>query len=389
MENNSYKQISTKQFVCLTFLVTLAIKMFMLPALILRVVGRDGYLVQVFYIALEFINLGLVLAVMKRNPDKTLYDLLRDCFGKVISRVIITIFSLFVVMKGVLVFSEIKMFFSVNVYEQIEWKVLAVPMLALLGAFAVRSLRAFGRVCEFIAPLVLVSSLILAALLVGDLDLIKILPFMENGFGAVGEGILTFPMWFGDASFLLIAMGNVKIGRCFVISSLVAKAVSSVLVLGFSIMLFAAYGDISELIDYGNNISNMTQFSIGTQDFGRFDLIVYCVWLFSVFIKLALVFYVFTRNLSFVTGIKNNFVSAVITAVVFYILSVIVVSNENVMYLVATGPIKWAACPLAFAMPLIVFVCALIKYRPNRHDLSDTIKEKKKNVQNAFASCKK
>ena len=40
------KQVSIKQFVAIQFLVALAVKMFMLPALMLRIVGKDSYIVM-------------------------------------------------------------------------------------------------------------------------------------------------------------------------------------------------------------------------------------------------------------------------------------------------------------------------------------------------------
>ena len=46
------KQVSIKQFVAIQFLVALAVKMFMLPALMLRIVGKDSY------IAVSYTHLG-------------------------------------------------------------------------------------------------------------------------------------------------------------------------------------------------------------------------------------------------------------------------------------------------------------------------------------------
>ena len=107
------KQISTKQFVCLEFLTSIAIKMFMLPALILRTVGKDGYLVIVAHILFEFITLTFLLITAKRNPDKTLFDILRDSCGRVLSRVIVGITVLFLFVKSVIVTGEIKIFFNI------------------------------------------------------------------------------------------------------------------------------------------------------------------------------------------------------------------------------------------------------------------------------------
>lgn len=102
--------ISSKQFIVVLFLVTLAIKMFMLPSLVLRIVGKDGYLVIVAYTLFEFLGLGLLLSTMLRNPDKTLFDILSDATGKVISRIIVVFLIAFALVKATIIINEIKMF---------------------------------------------------------------------------------------------------------------------------------------------------------------------------------------------------------------------------------------------------------------------------------------
>lgn len=359
------KQVSTRQFVVVQFLVALAVKMFMLPALMLRVVGKDSYIVMLVWIAFEFVDLTFVVLLARRNPDKTMYEILTDAFGKVVSRVIVAMFTLFVCAKGLLVLGELKTFFVVTMYADINWVVMLIPLMALLCAFGIRSLRSIGRTAELITPVIVVSTLVLSGLLLGDIEFANLLPVMENGFAPIKKGMLTFPMWFGDVSFLLMFIGNIKINRGFIWKSYLSKLVATALVMLFSVTLFSTYANVSTLIDYGNNVSNMTQLSMGAQDNGRFDLMFYCIWLFTVFLKLALIFYFFTRNLGFIVGTRNNYLMSPICAAVWYAVSAFVLRNENVSYLFFTSAVKYALCPVAFVMPMLLYITALLKYRPN------------------------
>lgn len=359
------KQVSTRQFVVVQFLVALAVKMFMLPALMLRVVGKDSYIVMLMWIAFEFVDLTFVVLLARRNPDKTMYEILTDAFGKVVSRVIVAMFTLFVCAKGLLVLGELKTFFVVTMYADINWVVMLIPLMALLCAFGIRSLRSIGRTAELITPVIVVSTLVLSGLLLGDIEFANLLPVMENGFAPIKKGMLTFPMWFGDVSFLLMFLGNIKINRGFIWKSYLSKLVATALVMLFSVTLFSTYANVSTLIDYGNNVSNMTQLSMGAQDNGRFDLMFYCIWLFTVFLKLALIFYFFTRNLGFIVGTRNNYLTSPICAAVWYAVSTFVLRNENVSYLFFTSAVKYALCPVAFVMPMLLYITALLKYRPN------------------------
>lgn len=359
------KQVSTRQFVVVQFLVALAVKMFMLPALMLRVVGKDSYIVMLAWIAFEFVDLTFVVLLARRNPDKTMYEILTDAFGKVVSRVIVALFTLFVCAKGLLVLGELKTFFVVTMYADINWVVMLIPLMALLCAFGIRSLRSIGRTAELITPVIVVSTLVLSGLLLGDIEFANLLPVMENGFAPIKKGMLTFPMWFGDVSFLLMFLGSIKINRGFIWKSYLSKLVATALVMLFSVTLFSTYANVSTLIDYGNNVSNMTQLSMGAQDNGRFDLMFYCIWLFTVFLKLALIFYFFTRNLGFIVGTRNNYLMSPICAAVWYAVSAFVLRNENVSYLFFTSAVKYALCPVAFVMPMLLYITALLKYRPN------------------------
>lgn len=359
------KQVSTRQFVVVQFLVALAVKMFMLPALMLRVVGKDSYIVMLAWIAFEFVDLTFVVLLARRNPDKTMYEILTDAFGKVISRVIVALFTLFVCAKGLLVLGELKTFFVVTMYADINWVVMLIPLMALLCAFGIRSLRSIGRTAELMTPVIVVSTLVLSGLLLGDIEFANLLPVMGNGFAPIKKGMLTFPMWFGDVSFLLMFLGNIKINRGFIWKSYLSKLVATALVMLFSVTLFSTYANVSTLIDYGNNVSNMTQLSMGAQDNGRFDLMFYCIWLFTVFLKLALIFYFFTRNLGFIAGTRNNYLTSPICAAVWYAVSAFVLRNENVSYLFFTSAVKYALCPVAFVMPMLLYITALLKYRPN------------------------
>ena len=381
------KQVSIKQFVAIQFLVALAVKMFMLPALMLRIVGKDSYIVMGIWIAFEFISLTFFLITAKRNPDKTIYDILSETLGKVVSRIVVVLFSSFFVLKAILIISEIKMFFSVTMYAEIGWGIMIIPLLVLLASFAIRSLRAMGRTAEIILPIVLISTLVLTGLLIGDMQGDNLMPVLENGFAPVAEGLITFPVWFGDITFLLIFLGNVKLGKGFVLATMISKLFASLLVMFFSTMLFATYANMGTLIDYGNNVSNMTQFSLGAHDYGRFDLLFYCVWMLSVFMKLALIFYFLTRNVSFVINSRNNYVIAVSCAVALYVISEFFLENENTVFLVCTGVMKYIVCPLAFIMPGLLLLLSVIKYKPNYHTPKllngKEIKEKKNGFKNS------
>ena len=359
------KQISTKQFVSMLFLTAIAMKMFLVPALMLRTIGKDGYLVMLGYILLEFVGLTFVVLIAKRNPDKTLYEILRETLGAVVSRIVVGFIAIFALFRCVLMISELKMFFTMTMYEQMNWNLMLLPVIALIIAFSIRPLRATGRVSELLLPIILISSLILSTLLLGDIDLSGLLPLRIEAPKKLIKGGATFPMWFGDSLLLSLALGKIKISKRFVSVCYIAKIVASVLSMLFAVSLFSAYSSVSTLVDYGNNVSNMTQFSLEAQDYGRFDLLLYCVWMLSVFITLALSFRAFTRSTEFLVNTRKHYPVSFIVGAFLYLLMTLLLKNENVVYWVMQDIPMYIVCPVCALILPLAYACCLIKYKAN------------------------
>ena len=370
------EQISTTQWCVLVFICSMAIKMFMVPALLVKVSKNDSIFVMCFYLLLEIINTLLVVLTAKRNPDKTYYEILQSALGNMVAKIMIAYFTVFLLVKYLLILSEIKVFFSVSVYDSINWKVMILPIIALCITYANKTLRAIGRSAEIFVPIIIVSTLVLCVFLIGNIEISNLLPFFSNGAEDFVRGIKTFPVWFGDVSLLLICLGNIKITKRTVMFTVIARVISALLVVAFSTIMFATYCDISHLVDYGHNVSSMTQYSVGGNDFGRFDYIVYCFWLFSVFIKLSLIFYVCARNVSFIVSRKNNLIISLLLGALVYVLTSFVLRNENVTYSLCTSGFKYFLMPAEFLFPLVIFTLARIKYEKASESKGEQVNEK-------------
>ncbi len=361
------REISLKQYACLLFMLAVSVKVFMLPALMLRITGKTALIVMFIFILLELFGVFVTALLIRKNPRKTIFMLINDFFGKVISKIIIAFFGLFLLAKCVLIISEIKMFFTVTMYEEIIWPIMILPLIAVLFSIARKRLRGLGRTAEILAPIVIICTLILFTLLVEESELTRLLPVLEDGFSPVIKGLLAFPMWFGNGFILLLFVGKTKNSEKVVKVSLISYSIASVLVLAFTAMLCSTYANIGSLIDYGNNVSNMTQFSLSSQDYGRFDLLFFCAWMFSVIITLAVSFAFFTRSAQVVTGGKRNIV-VLVCCVIIYIISSFILSNENVVYITMTGAVKYFLTPLPALIPIVL----LLKRKKKRNEEEKT-----------------
>ena len=107
-------RLSLRQFIVITFLIGLAMKMFNLPVLMLRFCGRDAFVVLLIEAAADFILLGAVIAIIVCARGKTLFMLLEDAFGAIVSRIITIAVGLFWLLKLFIMLVDVRIFFPAN-----------------------------------------------------------------------------------------------------------------------------------------------------------------------------------------------------------------------------------------------------------------------------------
>ena len=374
--------ITARQFVILAFIGGVAIKGLMLPSILMRISGKDGLFVMAFYFAVEILNLSLLSLLIVKYPEKTFFAMLDDCFGKVGAKIIALLILVAAVMKYTLNLSETKAFFTLDMFASFNWTIMILPLIALCFIIAIKSLRVLGRTAEIFFPFILTGVVLLSLILFKEVPLENVLPLLADGAKPVFDGIREFPIWFGDVLVMTVALGNVKISRRLTLKCTLARAAAAVMIVAFSVALFATYGNIVPLVKYGHNITSLTQYNLGSQEYGRFDLIIYAVWVTGVFVKMAMNGYLSVRCASFVLGVKNYKYVAGALAALSYLISAFAVPTINQVYDLSTS--LWAKIPFSlveYCLIPVLFVVASVRFRRNRQQTAEENEITKKGVK--------
>ena len=265
--------------------------------------------------------------------------------------------------KFTLNLSEVKAFFSIEMFASFNWTVMVIPLIALCFTIAVKSLRVLGRTAEIFFPFILAGIIFLSLILFREVPFENVLPLLDGGTKPVLDGIKEFPIWFGDVIVMAVALGNVKKGKHMTLKCVLMRTFAAVMILAFSVVLFATYGNIAPLVKYGHNITSLTQYNLGSQQYGRFDLIIYAVWMSGVFIKMAMNCYLGVRCTAFLFNVRNYKYVAAALAVVSFVLSVWLVPTVGKVYVLSTS--LWAKIIFSFVeycLPAVTFIAANVKY---------------------------
>jgi len=332
---------TTKQLIMITFIAGMALKIFLLPTLLLKSAGRDGLIVLGILLLVEMVLLGAAFFIIKKSPNLTLTEALEKYLTKVGARIVALILVAYIVLKLLLIFTETRSFFETSLFEEFSWHVMAIPLFALVAIVAAKSLSGVARLFEIFAPLVLVCLVVLALLIIPSVEIGNVLPIGTTGGGSIMRTALSFPVWTGDLILLILFVGKVR-PQGLVKYGLISAAVASLFVMFFAIVLTAAYGNIHHLIEYGHNARDLTVLGPGRLAYGRIDIILYAVWMIGVIIKLFLYGYFAVYLLSYVFGLKGGnsrlLVSAIMCLAV-YILTITVFASNTAAYEFARTPI--------------------------------------------------
>lgn len=361
-------KVNLRQFICITFLLAIAMKMFMLPVLLMRVSERDSFLAMIIAMSVDFLLAVVVFIILHISGESNLFEILSGALGKTLSRGILLLASGFYLFKLFIILADIRSFFSTSVYSATMTPVHLLPLIALIAYFAFKPFSATGRLSEIIAPLVVVSMIALCFMTLPEVDFANILPIAGEGVGKAVAGTYPFALWFGDFTLLLALSGKVKGGGKKVYFSLIAVLVGFAFILVFSTALFSAYGDMTEVLTYGHNVSNMTQYGAGSYKFGRVDLIVYTLWLSAVLLSAGLMMLFICRSVEYSIGSKAGKITTVLVSVLIFASSMIFNELNRVTEFMTR--IMWIPSVIAqYGLPLVVLLSATInKIRRKRFD---------------------
>ena len=370
------RKISTAQLFTVIFVLGMSLKMLMLPVLLLKACGRDSVIAMAIVLVMELLCLSAMLAAVLLAPNKRFAELLADCFGKWASKGILLVMAVFFFAKLTLLSGEVRIFFTENLFKEFAWGVYSLPFFALCALFGMGATRSVGRAVQFLFPFIAIASLVMSALICRGVEFWEVLPIGGYGIKNVSAETTRYAMWYGDYSALAVFLGAVKRNRKTALWGSIAGISVSAVPMLFMLGLSAAFSNVCYLIRFGQNVTGMTQYALGNTVQGRFDLLLFCVWLLSAFLKAGIVSYAAVYCLCAVFPAKPP-LTAWLLGLILYIVSICFPSATGLH----TFMIRFMAIPALvwqFAVPaLSVFAAA--RYRRK-------IEKRRKTVRRAAAA---
>jgi hypothetical protein len=407
-------------------------KFFYLPSLIAAHTGRNAFVIVAALCGVEWLLLLAVYVIYRLNPDKNLYEMLSDGIGGVSAKIIMTTLSLFFLARTLSLSAENYNFSNYVTLLRSNYIAYALPLFAVVGFMAYKGLNAIARNCEIFVPLIIFTLVVILALSLPEADIENIMP-LGYGAKVLG-GVFRFSGWFKDSAMFLMFLGKVRKGNlksggkggvkvsggkvahskvaAIDVSCATGAEGAKIKKLGvsgeeadesdnvdpggkgidgktadggwmpvlcasiFSCIIVAAFFALFSCVFGGSApdqtfaIAKISQYGIFINTVGRIDRIAVAIWLFGLFIKLALLLYCALECYMQAYKIKSRKIKSGILILMLALCTVIPLTVRPLEFLItdmnSVVAYNIALSAFIYSLPLLLLVLSLSQKKRGR-----------------------
>lgn len=195
MPKYGYNQLTFKQYVFFIYKTQVGIGVLSLPRDLAEISGTDGW-ISIFlgWLFCIFISI-LIIKIMEKHPEQTLFDILPQYFGKWLGNGIIILWILYATFSASVVLLTSIHIVQVWILPRTSYQVLLLLFLVPIYISTRHGIRVIGRLAEFVYVFTLWLPLIML-LALRDIHWLHFLPIAKEGWvpilGAVKKTTLSF-----------------------------------------------------------------------------------------------------------------------------------------------------------------------------------------------------
>lgn len=322
---------------------------------------QDVWIVLLLALLIALPVIFLYARILSIFPEKDLFDILIEIFGKVFGKIIAILFIWYAFHLGAMVlrnFSEFIQVLSLPFTPQL----IIVTFTGLICIWAVKAgIEVLGRLAGFLFPILIFTIICSIALSLTKADINNLRPILYNGIKPVMKStfsVFSFP--FAEIVVFMMAFCSIEgrfntykvfaiglVGGAFI---LLAVYIRNIVVLGANTedsLYFPSYSAVS-LIEIGTFLQ-------------RIEILVSFVFLFVGIIKICVCLYVASNGVAKVFNLGSYRMVTVPIGFLMMNLSCFIYSSTMEMFEWASKIYPYYAIPFQVILPIITWILAEIK----------------------------
>lgn len=316
----------------------------------------------------SYLLIGVYICLSLLHPQKTLIDMLIDCFGQFLGKILSSLYIFYFIHLAALVLRNFGEYMNTVNYPDTPLLFLLIA-LAIVTAFSVRSgLEVFSRVNELLMPFAILFVITLFFIFFHTYEFKNLLPFLDRGFAPVLKisfGVLTFP--FGETVIFLMIFPSLNRKENLLKTTFLSITASGLILLIITLRDLMALGP--ELI---NTIIFPPYSTTGLLPDFVIDPFIAANLLINGGLKIIICLYSASLGIAQLFGLQEYKLFVLpITA--------IVISLSNWIYESLPEMLRWAAevypiyaIPFQFIIPMTLLLISVIKKRRSKEKTTDS-----------------
>ena len=335
-----------------------------------RYSGQNIWLVILLGGVLGTVYFSIYYRISKLNQHKGLPDILKNCFGKWLGAILITIYAGFFLFRSILIGNTMTaMTESTLMYGSNHRLIMSLLLIAVICG-SLYGLKAIGRSSEilFFVTIICLIPFFVTVFSTGVFKYANLIPILAEGIGGIREDVFRISFFpFGDlVIFLMLFQFVPKQKKDQILSrSYIAILIAILLLISVNVTNIALLGsDLNESFLYP--FYNAMQLAGMNGLLERLDPLAVIIIVITGYFKVVLYFYagiLATQSLS--QKFKYKWILSIATVGVFILAPRIKLGNIN--FTLNILPFK--ILPIfELGIPLIVWIISEIKHRKKRKD---------------------
>ncbi|SHJ49254.1 GerAB/ArcD/ProY family transporter [Tepidibacter formicigenes] len=326
--------------------------------------AKQDLWIAIILAMIAHIPIALVCSyLLSTFPGKNIFDIIELCFGNIIGKVVLILYTLFIFHTGVLVYMNFTNFVNTVALWNTP-KIIVMIIIVILSSYIVKEgIEVIGRWAEVFLIILIGFILISRLLLIKDMNIDNLYPFLNNGIKPIIKGtysVFAFP--FTQTAVFTAAFSRFKTKKSYynvylkslLIGGLVIFIISvtNILVLGVNraVSVYYASYDSTSRIDVGSLLQ-------------RLEVIIAVVFSFGAFIKGSIYLLASCKGISRIFDINDYKFIVIPISLLMINLSYFLHDGVKDYFEWILNVWQYYAFPFQVILPIIVFITVEIRYK--------------------------
>ena len=312
-------KITTNQYILIAVFCILTSKLMTMPTVIFGFAGKDAVFSVILNTIIDVCIVLCITLLVRKYPNTTFFDLLKQKIKRVGAIIITSFVAIFLLFKGVFLLQETISFFSLALYENINFWLLFVPALLCVMYISYKGLSAIGRSIDIYWIFVFLALVILFVISMTQVDFSANLPYFENGVWPFLNGSMHSMFYVGNGIVLLFFVGRVEQKpKLMRYTSLFAIGIG-IFVIVNNLIFYCLFKNFVPYCTFA--ISHLSQYNPFVTDLGHVGWLTIIESTINLVFMTSIYYYAVRQYIQYTFVVKNRFVSSLIVGALYCVVT--------------------------------------------------------------------